>query len=52
MEAIQRKALALDMVRSKSLASLRHHPIQAKVRSTLQRFGITSKPRPLTPPVM
>ena len=37
--AIRNQASALAMVRSKSLASLRLRPSQAKVRSTTQRWG-------------
>ena len=44
MEARRRKASALRVRFSQSLASLRHRPSQAKVRSTIQRFGRTTKP--------
>jgi len=42
--AMYSHAVALSMVRSKSLASLRLRPSQAKVRSTTQRRGSSSKP--------
>lgn len=44
MLAISAHAVALSMDFSQSLASLRHLPIQAKVRSTTQRRGNTLKP--------
>jgi hypothetical protein len=44
MWATRSQATALAIVVSKSLASLRHRPSQAKVRSTTQRRGRTSKP--------
>ena len=44
MEARRRKASALRLRFSQSLASLRQRPSQAKVRSTIQRFGKTTKP--------
>src|SRR5271154_2339780 len=43
MEASLRKASALRLRHSQSLASLRHRPSQAKVRSTIHRFGKTTK---------
>ena len=43
MEASLRKASALRLRHSQSLASLRHRPSQAKVRSTSQRLGRTTK---------
>lgn len=43
-EAAQRKARAESMVASKSFASLRLGPIQAKNRSMTQRRGLTAKP--------
>jgi hypothetical protein len=43
MEARRRKASALRLRLSKSLASLRHRPSQAKVLSTIQRLGKTTK---------
>src|SRR5262249_55067150 len=43
IEASLRKASALRLRHSQSLASLRHRPSQAKVRSTSQRFGSTTK---------
>ena len=42
------QASAEAMVRSKSFASLRHRPSHAKVRSTTQRRGKTSKPLALS----
>ena len=45
MEASLRKASALRLRHSQSLASLRHRPSQAKVRSTIQRLGKTTKDR-------
>src|SRR5260370_32595141 len=44
MEARRRKASALRVRFSQSLASLRQRPSQAKVRSTIQRLGKTTKP--------
>jgi len=44
MEARRRKASALRLRHSQSLASLRQRPSQARVRSTIQRFGRTTKP--------
>ena len=44
MWAMSIQAVALEMVASKSLASLRQRPSQAKVRSTNQRFGSTLNP--------
>jgi hypothetical protein len=44
MWAVRRKAVAEAMVFSQSLASLRHRPSQAKVRSTTHRRGRTAKP--------
>jgi EAL domain-containing protein (putative c-di-GMP-specific phosphodiesterase class I) len=44
IDAILRKASALRERFSKSLASLRHRPSHANVRSTTQRLGRTSKP--------
>ena len=44
MLASQRKAMAVRARVSKSLASLRQRPSQAKVRSTIQRLGRTLKP--------
>ena len=44
MEARRRKASALWLRFSQSLASLRHRLSQAIVRSTNQRFGRTTKP--------
>jgi hypothetical protein len=38
------QAVALSIVVTKSFASLRHRPSQAKVRSTTQRCGKISKP--------
>ena len=43
MEASLRKASALRLRHSQSLASLRHRPSQAKVRSTIHRLGKTTK---------
>ena len=43
MEARRRKASALRLRFSQSLASLRHRPSQAKVRSTTHRLGRTTK---------
>ena len=43
MEASLRKASALRLRHSQSLASLRQRPSQAKVRSTIQRLGRTTK---------
>src|SRR5262245_62747197 len=43
IEASLRKASALRLRHSQSLASLRHRPSQAKVRSTSQRFGSTDE---------
>ena len=45
MDASLRKASALRLRHSQSLASLRHRPSQAKVRSMIQRFGSTTKHR-------
>ena len=47
-EAMKSQAVALSMVLSKSLASLRFLESQAKVRSTTHRRGITSKPLALS----
>src|SRR5208282_4210819 len=44
MEARRRKASALRLRHSQSLASLRQRPSQAKVRSTIQRLGRVTKP--------
>lgn len=44
MEATNIHASALAIVASKSLASRRQRPSQAKVRSTTHRCGRTSKP--------
>ena len=44
MEARRRKASALRLRHSQSLASLRQRPSQARVRSTIQRLGRTTKP--------
>lgn len=44
IDAILKKASALHERFSKSLASLRHRPSHANVRSTTQRLGRTSKP--------
>lgn len=44
IDASLRKASALRDKFSRSLASLRHLPSHAKVRSTTQRLGRTSKP--------
>ena len=44
MWATRTQATALAMVASKSLASLRQRPSQAKVRSTTHLRGRTSKP--------
>ena len=44
MEARRKKASALRLRFSQSLASLRQRPSQAKVRSTIQRFGKTTNP--------
>ena len=44
--AKQRKASALTARFSKSLASLRQRPSQAKVRATIQRLGNGPKPAP------
>ena len=44
MEARRKKASALRLSISQSLASLRQRPSQATVRSTVQRFGRTTKP--------
>lgn len=44
MEARRRKARALRDRHSQSFASLRHRPSQAKVRSTTQLRGRTTKP--------
>ena len=44
IDASLRKASALRDRFSKSLANLRHRPSHAKVRSTTQRLGRTSKP--------
>ncbi len=43
MEARRRKASALVLRFCQSLASLRHRPSQAKVRSTIHRLGKTTK---------
>src|SRR5262249_24604489 len=43
IEASLRKASALRLRHSQSLASLRDRPRQGKVRSTSQRFGSTTK---------
>jgi hypothetical protein len=45
-------AFADSMDRSKSFASLRHLPSHAKVRSTTQRRGRTSKPLALSDRLM
>ncbi len=44
MWAKKTHATALAIVTSKSFASLRHRPSQAKVRSTTQRRDRTSNP--------
>src|SRR6201997_4334559 len=44
MEARRRKASALWLRHSQSLASRRQRPSQANVRSTIQRFGSATKP--------
>ncbi len=44
MEARRRKARALRLRHSQSLASLRQRPSQARVRSTIQRLGRATKP--------
>ncbi len=44
MLAMNVHAVELSIVRSQSLASLRHRPSQAKVRSTTHRRGITANP--------
>ena len=44
MEASRRKARALWLRHSQSLASRRQRPSQAKVRSTIQRLGSATKP--------
>ena len=44
MEARRKKASALRLRHSQSLASLRQRPSQARVRSTIQRLGRTTKP--------
>ena len=44
IEARRRKASALWLRHSQSLASRRQRPSQANVRSTIQRFGSTTKP--------
>jgi hypothetical protein len=44
MEARRRKASALRLRHSQSLASLRQRPSQARVSSTIQRLGRTTKP--------
>lgn len=44
MEARRRKARALWLRHSQSLASRRQRPSQAKVRSTIQRLGSATKP--------
>ena len=44
MLAKRRKASDIRVRFSKSLASLRQRPIQANVRSTIHRFGSTTKP--------
>src|SRR5271165_2629842 len=44
MEARRRKASALRLRHSQSLASLRQRPSQARVRSTIQRLGRVTKP--------
>ena len=43
MDASLTNASALRLRHSQSLASLRHRPSQAKVRSTIQRLGRTTK---------
>ncbi len=43
MEARRRKASALWLRHSQSLASLRQRPSQARVRSPIQRLGSTTK---------
>ena len=43
IDASLRKVSALRLRHSQSLASLRHLPSQAKVRSTIQRLGKTTK---------
>ena len=43
IEARRRKARALRLRHSQSLASLRQRPSQARVRSTIQRLGRTTK---------
>jgi hypothetical protein len=43
IEASLTKVSALRLRHSQSLASLRHRPSQAKVRSTIQRLGRTTK---------
>jgi hypothetical protein len=43
IDASLRKVSALRLRHSQSLASLRHRPSQAKVRSTIQRLGKTTK---------
>jgi len=49
IDASLRKASALRDRFSKSLANLRHRPSHAKVRSTTQRLGRTSKPLVIPP---
>ena len=44
IEARRRKASALWLRHSQSLASRRQRPSQAKVRSTIQRLGSATKP--------
>ena len=44
MDANRRKASPLRFRHSQSLASLRHRPSHAKVRSTTHSFGKTTKP--------
>ena len=44
MDARRRKASAVRLRFSKSLASLRQRPNQPRLRSTTQRFGIISNP--------
>ena len=44
IEASLRKASALALRHSQSLARRRQRPSHAKVRSTIQRFGSTTKP--------
>ena len=44
IDARRKRATERDDKHSQSLASLRQRPSQAKVRSTFQRLGNTSKP--------